>query len=113
MEEINKDKVQEIATMLENLLPIVDMTANAIIDDIDLLDEALKSLQAKISHNEAALPVIIALGGNYDSSEDKCKIETLQALIALIKARVKYRDVMIKKQNQKINNQELLKLFDL
>lgn len=113
MEEIKKDKVQRVACLLENLLPIVDITANAIEDDMDLLDEALKTLKEKISFNESALPVIIALGGDYDSSEDKCKVETLNALTALIKARIKYKDVMLKKQKQKISNQELLKMFNL
>ena len=41
------------------------------------------------------------------------KVKTLECLIELIKVRLEYRDEMLKKEKQKDNEQEVLKLFGL
>lgn len=74
----------------------------------ELLCEARESLKEKVLHNESALPVIIALGGNYDSGIDSAKVEEITALLGLIKARKHLRDVMIQSNARKDRNTELL-----
>lgn len=108
-----KEKIQFIATQLQNLLPIIDMVAVELENDIDLLDEAANKIKEKISHNEAALPIITALGGSYDSAEDKCKLKTLQCLIDFIKVRNEYKQTIEKQQMRRKANFDALKLFGL
>lgn len=101
--EGKESKIAELSVRIESLLNLVDMFANEVENDIDLLEEAKKTLQSKISHNESALAVILALGGDYDSSEDRLKVKTLNCLIDLVKIRLEYKNARIKQEENKIN----------
>lgn len=112
--EDKESKIIELSTRIESLLTLVDMFANEVENDIDLLEETKKALQDKISHNESALPIIIALGGDYDSTEDILKLKTLDYLILLVKARIEYKNEKIKQNEEQTNKTMLLnKLFGL
>ncbi len=112
--EEKESKVLKITTRLETTMPLIDMIAEELENDIDLLEEAKQSLKNKISFNESANALITALGGNYDSEEDKFKIKSLDAIVNLIKTRIEYKKSVIERENKKFNQNMLLnKLFGL
>lgn len=53
----------------------------------------------------------MALGGNYDDTEDRMKIKTLDSLIELVKARKEYREELLKQQENQKNRQEAINIF--
>lgn len=108
MEEDKKGKVLEISTRLENLLPLIDMFAIEMKDNIELLEEAKQSLRENISYKTSAMPVIMAMGGQYDSTEDRLKLKTLECLIELIKIRNDYAKEVKQMRERKKNNADML-----
>ena len=105
-------KVQILADKINSLLPLIDGFAeNMTEEDFELLEETRGSLRDKINYGNSALVVIMALGGNYDDTEDQMKIKTLDCLIDLINARKEYKEKLLKKQNQQANNQEIINIF--
>lgn len=111
-EEDKKIKIQILADKLISLLPLVDGFMESLTDeDYELLEEARNCLQDKISYGNSASVLIIALGGNYDDTEDRMKIETLDCLINLLKSRKEYREEMLKKQEEQKNRQEAINIF--
>lgn len=83
-------KIQILADKLMSLLPLVD--------------EIMESMDEEDA-------VIIALGGNYDDTEDRTKTKTLNGLIELIKVRKEYREEMLQKQEEQKNRQEAINIF--
>ena len=73
-----------------------------------ILVEAHKSLKEKILRKESALPVIMAMGGNYNSDIDNAKVEELTALLGLLKARKNLREATIQENKRNDTNAELL-----
>lgn len=111
---MNKEKTQVLADKLSLILPIIDNFMNELDDkDFELLEQSKEVLEEKINTNNSALVIINACGGDYDDTEDRMKVKTLECLIELIKVRLEYRDEMLKKEKQKDNEQEVLKLFGL
>ena len=82
-------------------------------EDIEILIECKDSLKEKISRNESAMALIFALGGNYDSAEDEMKIETLDCLIRIIRARNKYKNKVLEEQEKMKKRNEALKMLGL
>ena len=82
-------------------------------EDIEILIESKEALKEKISRNESAMALIFALGGDYDSSEDEMKIETLDCLIKIIRARNKYKNKVLEKQEEMKKRQETLRMLGL
>ena len=113
-EKEKKERAKLIADTIEMLLQQVDMFINMMTaEDIEILEESRETLEEKISYNQSAMALILALGGNYDSAEDEMKIETLNCLIKLIKARNKYKEETLEKQKQIVKRQEILRMFGL
>lgn len=113
-EEEKKERIKLIADTIEMLLQQIDMfTGMMTAEDIEILEESRTSLEKKIAHNQSAMALILALGGDYDSAEDEMKIETLNCLIRLIKARNKYKEEALEKQKQLIQRREVLKMMGL
>ena len=111
---MNKEKTQVLADKLSLILPIIDNFMNELdYKDFELLEQSKEVLEEKINTNNSALVIINACGGDYDDTEDRMKVKTLECLIELIKVRLEYRDEMLKKEKQKDNEQEVLKLFGL
>lgn len=109
-----KEKVQILADRLQSLLPLVDIFVNNISDeDFELLETAKDGLKDKINYGNSASVLIMALGGNYDDTEDRMKIKTLDCLIDLIKARKEYKEEKIKAQEKQKNMQEVLNIFGM
>lgn len=107
-----KEKVQILADRLQSLLPLVDIFVNNISDeDFELLETAKDGLKDKINYGNSASVLIMALGGNYDDTEDIMKVKTLDCLIELIKTRKEYREEMLKKQEEQKNRQEAINIF--
>lgn len=105
-------KIQILADKLMSLLPLVDEIMGSMDEeDFELLEETKKHLKDKINYGNSASVVIIALGGNYDDTEDRMKIKTLDSLIELIKVRKEYREEMLQKQEEQKNRQEAINIF--
>lgn len=98
-------KIKLLSDKIMSLLPLVDSIMESMDDeDFEPLKETRECLRDKINHGNSASVVIFALGGNYDDTEDRMKLKTLDCLIELIKARKEYRkELLEKKKNRKIN----------
>lgn len=113
-EEEKENRIELIADTIQYLLTQIDMFQNMMTsEDIDILIECKETLQEKIAHNESAMALILALGGNYNSAEDEMKIETLDCLIRMMRARNKYKEKVIEQQKQIKTRQEALKKMGL
>ena len=115
MDKKEKEKrVKLIADTIEYLMKQIDLFVNQMTyEDIKILIESKEALEEKISRNESAMALIFALGGNYDSSEDEMKIETLDCLIKIIKARNKYKNKILEEKEKMKKRQEALRMMGL
>lgn len=111
-DEIKDKKIKILADKLMPLLQLVDSFMESLTDeDYELLKETRAYLQDKINHGNSASVVIMALGGNYDDTEDRMKIKTLDCLIDLLKSRKEYREALLKQQEEQKNRQEAIAIF--
>ena len=95
--ENKKEKAKKLANKLNDILPLIDGFMNSLNDeDYELLKETKDCLQDKINYGNSASVVIMALGGNYDDTEDRMKIKTLDCLIDLLKSRKEYKKALVK-----------------
>ena len=109
-----EDRVKLIADTIDHLMKQIDLFVNQMTyEDVEILIECKDSLKEKISRNESAMALIFALGGNYDSSEDEMKIETLDCLIRIIKARNKYKNKILEEKEKIKKRQEALRMLNL
>ena len=107
-----KIKIQILADRLTPLLQLVDGFMESLTDeDYELLKETKDCLQDKINYGNSASVVIMALGGNYDDTEDRMKIKTLDCLIDLLKSRKEYKKALVKQQEEQKNRQEAINVF--
>lgn len=107
-----KIKIQILADRLTPLLQLVDGFMESLTDeDYELLKETRDCLQDKINCGNSASVVIMALGGNYDDTEDRMKIKTLDCLIDLLKSRKEYKKALVKQQEEQKNRQEVIDVF--
>ena len=110
--ENKKIKIQILADRLTPLLQLVDGFMESLTDeDYELLKETKDCLQDKINYGNSASVVIMALGGNYDDTEDRMKIKTLDCLIDLLKSRKEYKKALVKQQEEQKNRQEAIDVF--
>lgn len=109
----NKEfKIKILANKIMSLLPLVDGIMESMNEEeFKLLEETRECLEEKINCGNSASVVIMALGGNYDDTEDRMKIKTLDSLIELIKARKEYRQELLKQQESQKNRQEAINIF--
>lgn len=113
-EEEKEKRIKLIAETIEYLMKQIDLFVNQMTyEDIEILIESKEALKEKISRNESAMALIFALGGDYDSSEDEMKIETLDCLIKIIRARNKYKNKVLEKQEEMKKRQETLRMLGL
>lgn len=96
---------------LEEKIESVMILIDSMKDDLPRLEEARNALQDKISHNESAMAVIIAMGGRYDSTEDKLKLRFLDLVIELIRARAEGFTEVLNSRIQEAKNKDMLKGF--
>ena len=107
-----KIKIQILADRLTPLLQLVDGFMESLTDeDYELLKEAKDCLQDKINYGNSASVVIMALGGNYNDTEDRMKIKTLNCLIDLLKSRKEYKKALVKQQEEQKNRKEAIDVF--
>ena len=107
-----KKKVQAIADILQNLLQQVDIFTQVLTkEDFEILEEARSELESKISYKQSAMPLLFAIGADPDTTEDEMKLKTINLLIELIKARIEYKEEMLKLQEKNQRNQETMNLF--
>ena len=110
--EDKKIKIQILADRLTSLLQFVDGFMESLNDeDYELIKETRNCLQDKINYGNSASVVIMALGGNYDDTEDRMKIKTLDCLIDLLKSRKEYKKALVKQQEEQKNRQEVIDVF--
>ena len=107
-----KIKIQILADRLTPLLQLVDGFIESLTDeDYELLKETKDCLQDKINYGNSASVVIMALGGNYNDTEDRMKIKTLDCLIDLLKSRKEYKKALVKQQEEQKNRKEAIDVF--
>lgn len=111
-----KQKIQMLADQIQPLLMLVDSFAeNLEQEDIELLKETKSTLLNHISMQEAAVTLTMAFGFAPDTTEEKFKAKTLDALIKLINIRKDYKATMIENaENQRKiaqNRAELMNIF--
>lgn len=112
--EDKKVKAQILADKLNSVLLLIDGFMNNLSEEeIELLEESRQALKERINTNTSAMPLIIACGGNYDETEDRMKIKTLECLINLIKVRKEFKEEAIKAQRKQENMREVLNLFGM
>ena len=88
-------KFQDIADKIIPLMEIIDDMDKY---DVELLTEAMENLKSNINHNETVTIIAMACGGDmYERDEDEQKIKELKAIIDLINARLKLKEVTIEK----------------
>lgn len=110
--EDKRIKIQILADKLMPLLQLIDSFMENLTDeDYELLKETRDCLREKINCGNSASVVIMALGGNYNDTEDKMKIKTLDCLIDLLKSRKKYKEVLLKQQEEQKNKQKAIDIF--
>ena len=110
--EDKKIKIQILADRLTSLLQLVDGFMESLNDeDYELLKETRDCLQDKINYGNSASVVIMALGGNYNDTEDRMKIKTLDCLIDLLNSRKEYKEGLLKQQEEQKNRQEAIDIF--
>ena len=110
--EDKKIKIQILADRLTPLLQLVDGFMESLTDeDYELLKETKDCLQDKINYGNSASVVIMALGGNYNDTEDRMKIKTLDCLIDLLKSRREYKETLLEQQEEQKNMQEAIDVF--
>ena len=110
--EDKKIKIQILADRLTPLLQLVDGFMESLTDeDYELLKETRDCLQDKINYGNSASVAIMALGGNYDDTEDRMKIKTLDCLIDLLKSRKEYKEALVEQQEEQKNRQEAIDVF--
>lgn len=110
--ENKKIKIQILADRLIPLLQLVDGFMESLTDeDYELLKETKDCLQDKINYGNSASVVIMALGGNYNDTEDRMKIKTLDCLIDLLNSRKEYKEALLKQQEEQKNRQEAINVF--
>ena len=110
--EDKKIKIQILADRLTPLLQLVDGFMESLTDeDYKLLKETKDCLQDKINYGNSASVVIMALGGNYNDTEDRMKIKTLDCLIDLLKSRKEYKKALVKQQEEQKNRKEAIDVF--
>lgn len=80
-------------------------------EDYELLKETRSCLQDKINFENSASTLIMALGRNYDNTEDRMKTKTLDCLIDLLKSRKEYKEALLKQQEEQKNRQEAIDIF--
>ena len=107
-----KIKIQILADRLTPLLKLVDGFMESLNDDdYELLNETRDCLQDKINYGNSASVLIMALGGNYNDTEDRMKVKTLDCLIDLLKSRKEYKEALLKQQEEQKNRQEAINVF--
>lgn len=110
--ENKKTKISILADKLMALFPLLDGIMESLTDeDYELLNETRDCLQDKINYGNSASVLIMALGGNYDDTEDRMKIKTLNCLIDLLKSRKEYREKLLEQQEKQKNKQEAIAIF--
>ena len=109
-------KIQMLADQMQSFLMLIDGFAENIEqEDIELLKETKTSLLNHISMQEAAVTLTMAFGFAPDTTEEKFKAKTLDALIELINVRKDYKTALIenaKKQRELAQTRaELMNIF--
>lgn len=109
-----EERVKDFSESLRNFFLVFDSIFFYENDAEQMLNNVKETLEETILHNESALPVIIAMGGNYDSAIDRAKVEEINALLNLLKARKNLQKVTTEAANKKQDNSAvLLALFGL
>lgn len=108
-----EERVKEFAESLSNFFLVFDGLFLHEEDAEQLLNDVKKSLEEKISRNETALTLILAMGGNYDSGVDRAKVEQIDALLDLVKSRKNLQKATEAEHRKNSRNADLLALFGL
>ena len=107
------NRAEELANKIKILFAYLD---NLFIEEDHCEDFLLltkKRLEDKILHSEAALPVLLSMGCDYDSTVDRAKVNELTALLDLIKARENLRAAVENERKRKVDKTDMLRQLGL
>ena len=107
------EKIQEFAEQLACFFLVFDATFVHDEEAEELLKETQASLEEKISFNNSALPVIMAMGSTYQSDMDSAKTKEIDALIKLIAIRKRLRELAEEEHRKKRNRDVLSNMFGM
>lgn len=102
--------MMEIAEYVKLLLGFIDAIDE---EGLQLLEKAYEDLDDRISHNAAAFPIIVAMGGQWDGDEAELKAEEMRLVIELVKTRHKLKEYVIEKAGQRNRNDEYLRMLGI
>lgn len=108
-----EEQVQEFAEMMRGFFIYFDLVFSDYKNAERLLKDTLRSLKDKVNRNETALPVIIAMGGSYNSEIDRAKMREIEALLHLIESRKELKIAETTKAQKNKAKEEMLSLFGL
>ena len=111
MQASNTEEIKDFAKSITDFFLVFDGLFLFNEKAEELLEKTKTSLKEKVLHNESCLPVIMAMGGNYDSDIDHAKIKEIESLQQLLKARKNLQKATEREQTKKVNNAEILALF--
>lgn len=111
-----KEHAQILAAQIQPLIMFIDGLADSLEqEDIDLLKESKATLLQHIIKQESAMTLTLAFGFNPDTTEERYKAKTLDALIKLLEIRKEYKAALIEKaeEQKKIeqNRAEIMNIF--
>jgi hypothetical protein len=101
--------VSEFAERLKSFFAIFDGFFMDSMEAEELLMRTKDSLENKICRNEAAMPIITALGGLYEKSLDEAKLKEVNALADLLSARKAVRDATCVESEHRVCNEAMLR----
>ena len=109
MNRSKEEKIVQLSEKLKELLMPIDLFIHFLSDeDAELIAECVDALADKLSFNRSALPAIMALGGQYDSTEDEMKLETIRTLKKLIDIRMGFKKERESKAAMAAQNKQVL-----
>lgn len=107
-----KERIKYMADIFQELLAQVDamiVTLNE--DDIKLLEEAEEMIESRINYKESAAPVLLAIGANSETFDEKRRLETLRILKQLVITRINYKKDIIEAQKRNEERQKAISYF--
>jgi len=94
MKKPSPEKEKEIAALAKDIGEFMQ-ELDYRFTNMELLDEAIARLRDNISYRESASIIAMALGGRIDHKLDRAKMDLIEALGDLIRARNKVREITI------------------
>lgn len=102
-----EQQIQILADQLQSFLMLVDAFVENLTDeDYSLLEKSKHTLQSNINIKESVATLTTAFGIKQDTTEERYKIKTIDAIINLFDVRKKYHNEMIERIEKERKKQQ-------